>query len=171
MTKLKRKSYRLKGFDYKNSGFYFITIVSYQRQNIFGRIMNKTFYPNELGHQISINWNLISEKHVNIEIDAFVVMPNHIHGILKINGDENFMGMSFLDEFAQFKYERNSIGQVIRGFKSSITSWSKNYSDLKNIWQRNYYDHIIRDEKSYNLIKEYILLNPENWTDDMFYGK
>lgn len=224
-----RKSIRLKGYDYTQAGLYFITICcnrqshgnwispsstnnlhpSYFRNNKyspFGYVENGQMILNEIG-QIAYNeWMKTKEIRKNVELDEFIVMPDHIHGIIRIlsSGELNSpikhtnesnppinnpnelnlnellgecnppIGNPNNSNLSKILGECNSplrspsqtIGAIIRGYKSSVTKQINNLG-LQNIhdpiWQRNYYEHIIRNEKSFQQIKEYIKKNPAKW--------
>lgn len=130
---------------------------------------------NEYGQIAYDEWMKTPELRPNVKLDAFVVMPNHIHGIIIIN-DGHGSGRGVL-QYAPtqmnntFQSPSQTIGAIVRGYKSSVT---KKINILRNrpgcpIWQRNYYEHIIRDNKSYHRISQYIINNPEKWQDDKFY--
>ena len=129
---------------------------------------------NEYGRIAEREWIKTSEIRPNIHLDVFVIMPNHIHGIIQINKIGNRRGTTHraptVEQFG--KPTSNTIPTIIRGYKSSVT---KQINILRNkpdvpVWQRNYYEHIIRDEKSYYKISEYIKTNPLKWHDDKYYA-
>ena len=170
-----RRSIRLKGYDYSQHGVYFITVCAQNRECFFGEIVDDgkgTMYcsPTEFG-QIAINeWFKTVEMRKNIELDAFVLMPNHIHGILVINDHDIRRGtVHRAPTFEQFgKPTSNTIPTIIRGYKSTVT---KQINTLRNtpaapVWQRNFYEHIIRSERELTRIREYIMNNPINWDSD-----
>jgi len=176
-----RRSIRLKGYDYSQAGLYFVTICTQDRECIFGEIIDDcrgTMHRalNEYGRIAEKEWIKTSEIRSNIHLDVFVIMPNHIHGIIRINGDPvgAYCNTPLSPNMNQssFKSPSNNIGAIIRGYKSSVT---KQINILRNkpgvpVWQRNYYGHIIRDKKSYHQISEYIQTNPLKWRDDKYYA-
>jgi putative transposase len=151
-----RKSPRLQGYDYSQSGAYFITICSYQRQHLFGEIIKGEMFPNDLGAIAVEVWDAIPIHYPDTELDAFVVMPNHVHGILCLIGEnKNF---------------KTVLGRVINAYKGAVTARvSKMNSAIGKVWQSRYHDHIIRNEKSLNYIREYVANNPQRWEADTFY--
>ena len=175
-----RRSIRLKGYDYSQAGLYFITICCQDRVCRLGKIENGVMICNELGEIAYREWMKTAELRPQIELDAFMVMPNHIHGILKINEMDmdtlhspNNMGDNMGDNTGEcnspLRSPSNTIGAIIRGYKSSVTKQFGLMGFDEKLWQRNYYEHIIRDEQSYQIISEYIINNPKKWADDKFY--
>lgn len=160
----KRKSIRLKFYDYTSIGYYFVTICCFERQSLFGKIENGKMYLNQYGEIAYNEWLATFEKRKNIEMDAFVIMPNHVHFIVHIKEK--------LIEDEKVKRQRHNtshdLGSIIRGYKSAVTSKLKAYISHP-VWQRNYHEHIIRNEKSYSTIYEYINNNPLLWEQDCFY--
>ncbi len=164
------------GFDYSQSGWYFVTICTHERNNLFGTIVNNTLFLNDYGKIVDRIWKMLPSK-FPINLDTFQVMPNHIHGILVIN---NPVGVSFMKPDQKSKILKSNhhmglinqtptLGQIIRYFKSK-TSYEIHKRGLNQIiWQRNYYEHIIRDEADLFRIREYTKNNPANWkTDKLF---
>ena len=173
MTKLlTRKNNRLKNYDYSTNGYYCVTICSKDRKNIFGKYKNivgtglaPVRYKNntklsEIGKIIDKHWIDIPNQYDNIELDEYIIMPNHIHGILIIDKRE---GAS----------PSPTISNIIGSFKSKCSLEYLNYITQNNlntsgqIWQRSFYDHVIRNERSLDAVREYISNNPENWEHDI----
>ncbi|WP_439290922.1 transposase [Lonepinella koalarum] len=158
-----RKTIRLQHYNYAAAGSYFITICCFENQPIFGKIINGEMILNENGKIAQQEWLNTVNKRKGIEIDEFIIMPNHMHGIL------NFINeLSEFDDMIKprFNSPKNNLGSIIRGYKSSVSSKiGLGYS----VWQRNYHEHIIRNEQSYNQIEEYIICNPIFWKKDCFY--
>lgn len=171
-----RHSVRLQGYDYRQSGAYFVTICTYQQACLFGSIRGGKMAANELGLIATECWLQISQVRPNIELDAFVVMPNHLHGILYIF-DKETASDSILPtgpaKSSEGKLESDSLGVIIGQFKRAVTIRSKLLvrSPPQPIWQRSYYEHIIRNERSLDDIRRYIVENPAKWSDDSLYGK
>ncbi|MCX6826443.1 MAG: transposase [candidate division Zixibacteria bacterium] len=150
MTK-KRKPIRLKGYDYSSEGAYYVTICTQDRKCILGEIVNGKMILNEFGNIVKFTWDALIQHNANILLDQFVIMPNHVHGIIFINNDANY-----------------GLPEIVRQFK---TFSAKPINEIQNksgnkYWQRNYYEHIIRDEQELNQKREYILNNPLNWEKD-----
>jgi REP element-mobilizing transposase RayT len=162
-----RRSLRLKGYDYKQAGVYFVSMCTLNRTCFFGDIVNGEMMLNAEGQIVAEEWIKTAEIRNNIELDEWVVMPNHFHGILVINECRGTARRApTVEQFG--KPVPGSIPTIIRSFKSAVT---KRINELHNspgakIWQRNYYEHIIRNEKSYVRIAEYIINNPAKWTLD-----
>jgi len=189
-----RRSIRLKGYDYSQEGLYFITICVQSsehgsntiRPHLFGYVDNDEMVLNNFGKIASQCWDEIPNHFPNAILHEYIIMPNHIHGIIELVGAQNFAPKNspkntsaqttentFKQMTAQTTEQRaknisplqtGTIGSVVRGFKIGVTK-HLGYS----IWQRNYYEHIIRNEQSYQLIANYIISNPANWEKDKFY--
>ena len=173
-----RRSIRLKGYDYTQSGYYFITICTYQKSCLFGAIANNKLNLNKFGQIAFTCWQAIPKHFSKIELDEFIIMPNHIHGILIVTynngrglvGNNSGRGLAMPNPYeGKFgKPVAGSIPTIIGSFKSAVT---KQINILRNskgmsVWQRNYYEHIVRDEASLNQIRNYIINNPLSWTED-----
>jgi REP element-mobilizing transposase RayT len=171
-------SVRLKGYNYTQPGAYFVTICAYARTYFFGEIKDGMMFLNNYGEIARSCWNEISLHFPDVKYNPVVVMPNHLHGIIiiskglaspvetrhavsRINGLQN-AGESFQ------KPVPNSLPTIIRSFKSAVT---KRLNELEenlpsHIWQRNYYEHVLRGEKDLNQAMEYINFNPSKWEMD-----
>jgi putative transposase len=143
----RRKSLRLKGYNYKQAGAYFVSICTLNRACLFGNIISEEMVLNDAGRIVADEWIKTVEIRNNIELDEWVVMPNHFHGILVINECRGTARRApTVEEFG--KPVPGSIPTIIRSFKSAVT---KRINELRNspgekVWQRNYYEHIIRNE-------------------------
>ncbi|PSB43071.1 transposase [Chamaesiphon polymorphus] len=148
-----RQSIRLNGYDYSRSGAYFITICTHDREYLFGEIVNEAIELNTLGELARSHWQQLSQHHPNIIIDESIVMPNHLHGIIIL---ESSTGST------------KSISEIIRGFKTFSAKAINKERGLRGIpvWQRNYYDRIIRNELELDRVRQYIMNNPRNWDAD-----
>ena len=172
-----RHSVRLKGYDYRQSGAYFVTICAFRQGQMFGRIEDGVMFPSAIGHIVEEEWQRTADLRPNVELDAFVLMPNHLHGIVllqdedawKIHSEEG-VGPA---QRQQARLWAGSLGAIIGRYKSSVTKRARKLSNQRGIvvWQRNYHDHIIRNEKSLNMIREYIRLNPARWSEDTYFMK
>ncbi|WP_337866381.1 transposase [Ignavibacterium sp.] len=143
-----RKPTRLKEFDYSNNGYYFITICVQNNKMIFGDVENEKMKLNTYGKEVEKILLSLPERYKQIEIDYYVIMPNHFHGIFILSNENN---------------QSVTISNVIGGFKSltTITIHKLGIKDFK--WQRSFYDRIIRDEKELFYIRQYIEQNPLRW--------
>ena len=162
MLKFKRRSIRLKGYDYSQAGRYFVTICTYKSRCIFGKVKDKRICLNRAGVIIERCWNDLETRYNGeIHIDEFIVMPNHVHGIIFIP-DLGRAG------FKPAPTRKHPLSEIVRAFK---TFSSRRINELRNspgtpVWQRNYYEHVIRNESDYRQIGEYILYNPAKWEMD-----
>ncbi len=269
-----RRSIRLKGYDYSQEGLYFITLCCQDRACLFGEIIDGKMKLNDTGKIVDECWTEIPNHFPNSILHEYIVMPNHIHGIIELKsvfaaaavGAENFPpntvsndeiiippnigsnddfiippnagsndiiippntgtnndnGSNDIDippnagsddeivippntgsdddngsndmnispnhgaendngsnngiranDYSPLRQRSpsNTIGSIVRGFKIGVTKWMRQNTAVKNVWQRNYYEHIIRNESSYQTISKYIVNNPANWAEDKFYLK
>lgn len=137
-----RKSLRLKHYDYRQNGLYFITICCKNRECILGNIVYDTVILTNLGQMVEQCWLKIPEYYPQVKLHHFVIMPNHLHGIIEIASD-NFGGEC--DSPLQqniFNGTSQTIGAMVRGFKSAVTSWARGNTEHYDVWQRNYYEHM-----------------------------
>ena len=166
-----RRSVRIKGYDYSQAGLYFITICTQNRAHLFGEIENGVMILNDAGRFAERCWLVIPEHYPEEELHEYVIMPNHVHGIV---GVQNVRVQNFEPlHLRQNQYQKiipRSIGAIVRGFKIGITKWFQQNTTIHTAWQRNFYEHIIRDEKSHLNISEYIINNPMIWREDRYYG-
>ncbi|HLP87893.1 MAG TPA: transposase [Nostocaceae cyanobacterium] len=163
-----RHTIRLKNYHYTQPGAYFITICTKAKQCLFGNVINGKMQLNYLG-QIAFNcWQEIPKHYSNTELDVFVIMPNHLHSILLIT---EIVGtwQCHVQPPRQFsKPVSGSISTIIGNYKSAVSKQINLILKTKgqSIWQTNYYEHIVRNEESFNSIREYILNNPQTWEED-----
>jgi len=188
-----RRSIRLPGWDYTSAGAYFVTIVTHERMPLFGEIVDGEMRLNDAGRVAEQCWLEIPLHFPHVELDAFVIMPNHVHGILWIVepppttemaatattavtaatvGAKNFSPLpsspisSHADAAPHPHGTSKTIGSVIRGFKIGVTKWFRQNATIYTVWQRNYYEHIIRTDDALGRIRAYILNNPARWETD-----
>jgi REP element-mobilizing transposase RayT len=170
--KYRIQSNRLKGYDYSSEGAYFITICAKDRECLFGEIVDEKMVLNDLGKIAFDEWQKTEEIRKNILVDEFVVMPNHLHGILMINetkGRDVLAKRLYGGEhknMSKISPSKNSISVIIRFFKRQITKYARKNTNIFTVWQSNYYDRIVRNEDELNRIREYILQNPAKWEND-----
>jgi REP element-mobilizing transposase RayT len=194
--KYHRRSVRLQGYDYSRPGLYFITICCHNRVCLFGEIADGVENPqrskpfkrmvlNDAGNFANNCWLNIPAHFPNVRLHAHIIMPNHVHGIIELgSGNEDvasdvFVGVENFQplRMAEPRRTRNefqkiiprSVGSIVRGFKTGVTKWFHQNTDVMVVWQRNFYEHIIRDEKAYQAIAEYIITNPIRWDDDKLF--
>ena len=188
-----RRSIRLKGYDYSQAGLYFVTIVCQNREHFFGKIENGKMILNDAGKMVNDEWLKLPERFHNIRLHEYIVMPNHFHAILEIidatvgatlvvapdnGGGEPLVGgqprgVAPTTPPTKIPTNKKTLGDIVGAFQSITTVEyirgvkTKNWKPFdKKIWQRNYWEHIIRNEKSYNNISEYIRNNPQKWDND-----
>ena len=185
-----RKSIRLKGYDYSQAGLYFVTICIQDRECLLGDISNRKMHLNDAGKMVENEWLKLTNRFDNIKLHEFVVMPNHFHAILEIvratlvvaqnnmviqndviQNDVINLKMGQPQGIAPTK----TLGDIVGAFQSIVTV--KYIRGVKNnnwhpfdgkLWQRNYWEHIIRNDNSYQTISDYIVNNPLKWSDDKF---
>ena len=139
-------------------------------------IRNGQMALNELGTIVRDSWLSIAEKRSNLSLDQFVVMPNHLHGIILI-GETKYMDMPLAESqpspVTPGKLSSDSLGTIVGQFKGVVTKRARTLSigPPSRIWQRNFYEHIIRDEDSLNKIRAYIIENPSQWSEDSLYAE
>ncbi|AEE87585.1 hypothetical protein FNFX1_1199 [Francisella cf. novicida Fx1] len=175
------KNLRLKYYDYSSNGAYFVTICVNNRECLFGNILDSQMCLNDAGLLIDEIYHDLENKFTNIQCGEYVIMPNHFHCVIHICNDRYRINERANIEFAPTKVPvgvesistRVSLSQIIQTFKRQTTIEyingvkTKNWQPFdKRLWQRNYYEHIIRNEKSYNEIIKYIQLNPLKWELD-----
>lgn len=207
-NKYHRKSIRLQGYDYSQAGLYFITICCQDRACLFGEIVDGEMICKDTGNIANQCWLDIPNHFPNMVLHEYVVMPNHIHGIVEIIGTDN-VGAKNISPYNNVMANDDSpnnddvgtknilpnnnvmanddgigangysplppngtsktIGSMVRGFKIGVTKWIRQNTNVYDVWQRNYYEHIIRNEQFYHRISEYIINNPKKWNEDKFY--
>jgi putative transposase len=162
-----RRSIRLKGYDYSQDGAYFVTVCTKNRECLFGEIADGEMRLSPCGEVVGVCWQDLPRRYPDVEMDTFVVMPNHVHGIVLVGAQ--FIAPS---QFIAPNSEKGMInhapilGEIVRTFKAVSSRLVRNAGFTDFVWQRNYYEHIIRDEASLNSIREYISGNPYRWGTD-----
>jgi putative transposase len=155
-----RRSTRLKDYNYTNSGSYFVAICVQNRLCLLGQIINETVSLSDYGMIVNECWRDIPSHFPDVIIDEYVIMPNHIHGILSITKHEERAGQRPAPT-------GQSLCQIIQRFKTfSAIRVNDRRKIIGPFWQRNYYEHIIRSEYNLNTIREYIISNPIQWNLD-----
>jgi len=165
-----RRSVRLTEYDYATVGAYSVTICAYGRECLFGKIIRGQMRLNDVGRIIQEEWQRTPQLRPNVKLDTFITMPNHFHGIVVITESRRGV-LQYAPTIGQnpgFRSPSQTLGAIVRGFKSAAT---RRVNLLHNtpgsrLWQRNYYEHIIRDEKDLSEIRRYISLNPRLWRYD-----
>jgi REP element-mobilizing transposase RayT len=170
----RRPIIRAKWWDYGWNGAYFITICTKNKEHFFGKIKDKKMELSKVGIIVDELWHQLPNYRPYLELEEFVVMPNHIHGIIVIDKPMEISKITEVEEEINFSKSRfqnqgkDTISSILGGFKSGVTKHI-NRLGLESAWQVRFHDHIIRDEKSYQRISNYIQTNVENWEEDTFF--
>ncbi|WP_416676645.1 transposase [Egbenema bharatensis] len=176
-----RRSIRLKGYDYSSPGAYFITICTRDRICWFGEVVEGEMRLNQLGQRVRSVWQTLPHHFPGLTLDEFIVMPNHMRGILVLN-DTSRRGEAFASQPISQSHridanasplppcgtQPGSIAAIVQNFKSVSTRKINQICQTPGtpIWQRNYYEHIIRNENALQNIRQYITSNPASWKQD-----
>jgi len=191
-----RTSIRLSDFDYSSPNWYYVTICTHERENLFGQIKNEEMISNDIGTMINKWWYKLPEKFPWVKLSHYILMPNHLHGVIRIVGaiprnrplhhtGENMVSPLPINTYDGGHTGENMVsplpinntydglGQIISWFKRmSINEYINNVKTNnwprfnQRLWQRNYYEHIIRDERELAHVRQYISDNPKNWNVD-----
>lgn len=165
--KRNRRSIRLKRFDYAQQGAYFVTICTHERENLFGRVAEDEMRLSAEGEAVRDVWSGLPRLFPSVDLDEFVVMPNHVHGIIAIP----FVGAQFIapsthgGAVGEGKHAP-ALGDAVRAFKAAAARRVRLSSNPEFRWQRNYYEHVVRNEDDLNRIRLYIRMNPALWAED-----
>lgn len=163
-----RRSLRLRGYDYSSPGAYFVTVCTNNKECLFGDIVDGAMALNEAGNIIQTVWDELPKRYAAIALDLFVVMPNHVHGIIVLTSMSVVGAGLALPGSMGAASSAPTLGDVIRAFKS-LSAIQVNRLLMRTgqpLWQRNYYEHVIRNDASLDGIREYIFGNPQNWMED-----
>lgn len=182
---LRRRSIRLEHHDYAVDDAYFVTICTHLREWMFGEVVDDAMQLNVYGEIVMNEWQHTGNRGF-VELDAFVVMPNHVHGIIVINHPYQATASGVGAQHAAPLHvpkrkpggitpnnvAPGSLGAIVRGFKSAVTRQInlKRNTPGAPVWQRNYWERIIRDEREWNWIRQYIATNPAKWAEDKLYS-
>lgn len=169
-----RRSIRLKDYDYSNTGAYFVTVCTLSRACLLGDISKGAMWLNDLGRMVEKWWLELNQKFSSVETDTYVVMPNHFHGIVTVVGADLRVCPGSADRACtgtgQASDTQVSLPRIVQWYKTMTTNeyirkarFRGRLQFPRKVWQRNYYEHIIRDDPSLNRIREYILTNPTRW--------
>lgn len=180
------RSRRHPEWDYTQSAAYFVTICTHDRMHLFGRVVDDQMRCNAFGRVAAAEWHRSEAIRDEVHLDAFVVMPNHIHGIVVIappdaNAPTDPRGYrhpvttqraASLQGNGHPNVQPQSLGAMVRGYKAAVTRRINQMRDTPGapVWQRNYHDHIIRTAGAWHRIRRYINTNPAQWSDDTFYS-
>jgi len=158
-----RRSIRLRNYDYSAVGGYFVTICTYQWECLFGEVMAGEMRVNNAGDCVKTVWDSLPIRYPGIEMDTFIVMPNHIHGIILINHP-----VGAIHELPLQKRRNMLLPMVIGYLKMNSAKRINQYRNNPGapVWQRNYYERVIRNDRELHNIRQYIADNPLRWADD-----
>jgi REP element-mobilizing transposase RayT len=172
--KPRKNSLRLKGYDYSQPGPYFVTLLVENRQHIFGDILDGTMKLSKIGEIAEKRWLEIPDHYPAAEIDTFVIMPNHVHGIIHINQINQNKPRSQTRNLVTPSFNYNTIvraqdsaplqikprlGKIIGGYKIGVTKWVRKNTNLHTIWQRSFFDQVVRNDIQLERIRTYIRNN------------
>lgn len=166
-----RKSIRLAGWDYSQAGVYFVTVVTWQRDCLFGDVVGGEMRLNDFGEIADECWRAIPEHFPHVELGAYVVMPNHVHGIILINevGAQHCCAPTLdgkNENRRKINVKPGSLGAIVRSYKSAVSYKINKQFNATGIWQRNYHEHIIRNDREMGNVWRYIESNPVMWESD-----
>ena len=168
MNNRSRRPNRLKDYDYSQAGYYLVTICTQDRINYFGEIEQARMQLSDIGRIVTNCWQGIPEHFHDTALDEFVVMPNHIHGIIIIVGNADLRSLP-RDSAQPQDTDRSKmyLSKIVHGFKSSVTRMvRKRWGNHSFGWQKSFYDHVIRNDADLHRVRTYIQNNPLNWELD-----
>jgi REP-associated tyrosine transposase len=165
-NKYRVESTRLKGWNYTAAGWYFITVCTRNRESFFGEVKNGEMHLSAIGDIVAEEWKKTAIIRPHVELDEWVVMPNHLHGILIIKSGVDPVETPRRGISTGSQLKSGSVGAIIGQFKSVCTKriWATKSKSFN--WQSRFYDHIIRDERAFKNIRQYIVNNPAKWERD-----
>jgi len=166
-----RRSVRLPGYDYAQAGAYFVTLCAHLHECLFGAVVDEQVLLTEFGQVVVEEWHRTAELRPYVRLDSYVVMPNHFHGVIWIVHDRGGTMHRAPTEECFGKPVAGSLSTIVRAFKAAATKRINRMRDTPGarVWQRNYYEHVIRTERVLNAIRQYITDNPARWTLDRYH--
>ena len=155
----RRRSIRLRGYDYSTPGAYFVTACTQNRFPLFGQVANDKMEANRFGAIVEDCWAKLPDHYDNVALDAFILMPNHVHGVIIIKDEPTGIGAGL----------RRGLPEIVRAFK---TFSARKINEMRPsigtpVWQRGFYDHVIRSEDELDRVRAYIMDNPRRWLEDV----
>ncbi len=175
----RRKSLRLPNRNYAANGYYFVTICTYKKHCYFGNIVNHKMQLSPIGKIANQFWLEIPQHSKYNYLDEYIIMPNHIHGIIAIDNPDNpcrdvtwYVPTTTNNDYdlsqlmSELSPQSGSLSVIIRSYKSAVTRWCKQNNHDYFAWQSRFYEHIIRNDGSLDIIREYIITNPAKWSED-----
>ena len=166
----KRKSIRLRGYDYTRAGAYFVTICAHERACLFGKMVEDDIHLSGAGAIVQDEWLWTPVVRTDMHLDAFVIMPNHLHGIIVLDPEQGTARRAPTTERFGNPVAR-SLPTIVRAFKSASTREINRLRKTPGapVWQRGFYEHMIRDDRDLERIRSYIVNNPSRWSADAEY--
>ena len=173
----RRDSLRLSDWDYASPGAYFTTICTKGRKSFFGRIQNGEVHLSTVGKQAHCLWERIPHHHSHLVLDEFIIMPNHVHGILFIHEvvaafhetPPRHKKTGSSQRMSAISPKPGSLSVVVRLYKGAVTRWARAHGFHDFSWQSRFHEHVIRNERELDSIRRYIRLNPKRWSMDRFH--
>lgn len=165
-----RRSIRIRGYDYADAGWFFITVCTYEREPFLSLIEDNAVNLTAFGHLTELCWQAIPRHFPGVDCDAFVIMPNHVHGIIEIGiGEDAVHRTPTAEGFG--KPVVASLSTIMRSFKSAA---SRDINDVRGtpgtpVWQRGFYERVIRNQQEFEKFRRYIESNPSRWSEDAEY--
>ncbi|MBN1641952.1 MAG: transposase [Anaerolineae bacterium] len=168
-----RRSIRLREYDYARAGAYFVTICVRDHACVLGRVGAGVMELSALGEIAAASWLWLEEHHPYVSLDAWVIMPNHLHGILVLDGAPQTAALSDQDKpyATDVAAKHKPLGRLIGAFKTTSTAAINRLRNTPGtpFWQRNYYEHVVRDDADLARIRAYVATNPLRWVEDRYY--
>jgi len=168
----RRRSIRLKGYDYSQPGAYFVTVCTHHLACLFGDVVDGEMELSDVGQIVQACWDDLSNHYQHVRLDAFVIMPNHVHGIIVLMDYDNIdnVGAGFKPAPTETPapVKRHGLPEIVRAFKTFSSRHINQWRGTPGtpVWQRNYYEHIIRDSNEFNHIRQYTTYNAARWLED-----
>jgi len=167
ILKFDRKLNRMPGFDYSQPGYYFVTICTKDRIEYFGDVKDEEMILNNYGRVVQKQWLWLQKQYQYVKLDKYIIMPNHLHGIIFFDYLNN-VGTRRALSLQEIKIK--SLSEIIGAFKTTSSKMIHKMELYEFQWQRSFYDHVIRDEDDLARIRQYILDNPLKWHLDRNYS-
>ena len=175
-NKYRLESTRLPNYDYSINGYYFVTICTHQKFCYFGNIVDAQMQFSQVGRIALKNWQDMPNHFDGVYLDEYVIMPNHVHGIIIIDKPRRDVAcyVSTINDdvnktMSNLSPKPGTLSAIVRSYKSSVTHWCRKNDDDIFYWQPRFYDRIIRNERELNNVRQYIINNPAKWTEDENY--
>ena len=175
-----RRSIRLRDYDYSQVGAYFVTVCTHNRTCLFGDVVDGEMVTNDAGRIVQAIWKALPLHYPGVALDEFVIMPKHVHGIIVLDsgvgaqfiappdadGSGGAINRALTTDALSASDRPPTLGDIVRGFKARSTRLLRRDRGYQRVWQRNYYEHVLRDKGSLSRVREYISNNPLHWAFD-----